>query len=315
MSSIVCPLSGSSSVSLIEEINVSDLIKMYGEFFKVDGYKEFGDLKKLGYYHCKESDLRFFYPMVTGSEKLYEQLQKNKWYYMDDKSEYDWANTFIEKTDLVLEIGCGKGAFAHKISAQKYVGLEFSQKAKEIAFSQGIIIENESIQAHSLANPGKYDVVCAFQVLEHVSEIRSFIESSLNALKPGGLLIYSVPSSDSFLSIVTNNILNMPPHHVSFWSDDCLKYVAQIFGIKLVSIEHEKLANIHKLWWASSIILESLRNLLGVQSRLVDMSLNYKILAKISSFAGKVLAKGLVNPTVLPDGHSVTVVYQKLEHV
>jgi 2-polyprenyl-3-methyl-5-hydroxy-6-metoxy-1,4-benzoquinol methylase len=78
------------------------------------------------------------------------------------------------------------------------VGLEFSRKAKEIAFSNGIIIENESIQSHSVAHPAKYDVVCAFQVLEHVSEIRSFIESSIKALKPGGLLIYSIPSADSF---------------------------------------------------------------------------------------------------------------------
>jgi len=313
--SIVCPLSGSSNVTLIEQINASDLIKMYNQALQADISKEFGDVKQIGYYHCIDSDLRFFYPMVTGSEKFYEHLQKNPWYYMDDKAEYSYANNFIKESDLVLEIGCGRGAFSQKISTKKYVGLEFSLKAKEIAFSKGIIIENESIESHSVAHPAKYDVVCAFQVLEHISEIRSFIESSIKALKPGGLLIYSLPSADSFLSLITNNFFNMPPHHVSFWSDKSLKHIAEIFGMKIVNIEHEKLAEWDKVSWASSIILESLRNWLGFQSGLLDMSLKYKVLEKISLLTGEILAKGLINPKVLPQGHSVNVVYQKPEHI
>jgi 2-polyprenyl-3-methyl-5-hydroxy-6-metoxy-1,4-benzoquinol methylase len=313
--SIVCPLSGSSNVTLIEQINASDLIKMYNQALQADISKEFGDVKQIGYYHCIDSDLRFFYPMVTGSEKFYEHLQKNPWYYIDDKAEYSYANNFIKESDLVLEIGCGRGAFSQKISTKKYVGLEFSQKAKEIAFSKGIIIENESIQSHSVAHPAKYDVVCSFQVLEHISEIRSFIESSIKALKPGGLLIYSLPSADSFLSLITNNFFNMPPHHVSFWSDKSLKHLAEIFGMKIVNIEHEKLAEWDKVSWASSIILESLRNWLGFQSGLLDMSLKYKVLEKISLSTGEILAKGLINPKVLPQGHSVNVVYQKPEHI
>ena len=313
--SIVCPLSGSSNVTLIEQINASDLIKMYDQSLQADISKEFGEVKQIGYYHCIDSDLRFFYPMVTGSEKYYEHLQKNPWYYMDDKAEYDYANNFIKESDLVLEIGCGRGAFSQKISTKKYVGLEFSRKAKEIALSKGIIIENESIQSHSVAHPAKYDVVCAFQVLEHISEIRSFIESSIKALKPGGLLIYSLPSADSFLSLIANNFFNMPPHHVSFWSDKSLKHIAEIFGMKIVNIEHEKLADWDKVSWASSIILESLRNWLGVQSGLLDMSLKYKVLEKISLLTGEILAKGLINPKVLPQGHTVNVVYQKPEHI
>lgn len=78
--SIVCPLSGSSNVTLIEQINASDLIKMYNQALQADISKEFGDVKQIGYYHCIDSDLRFFYPMVTGSEKYYEHLQKNPWY-------------------------------------------------------------------------------------------------------------------------------------------------------------------------------------------------------------------------------------------
>jgi hypothetical protein len=58
--SIVCPLSGSSNVTLIEQINGSDLIKMYNKFLQSDISKEFGYLKEIGYYHCIDSDLDSF---------------------------------------------------------------------------------------------------------------------------------------------------------------------------------------------------------------------------------------------------------------
>jgi hypothetical protein len=74
--SIVCPLRGSSNVTLIEQINASDLIKMYNKLLKSDISKEFGDVKKIGFYHCIDSDLRFFYPMVTGS-KIFTNICKN----------------------------------------------------------------------------------------------------------------------------------------------------------------------------------------------------------------------------------------------
>ena len=42
--SIVCPLSGSSNVTLIEQINASDLIKIYKQCLQADISKEFGEM-------------------------------------------------------------------------------------------------------------------------------------------------------------------------------------------------------------------------------------------------------------------------------
>lgn len=61
------------------------------------------------------------------------------------------------------------------------------------------------------------------------------------------------------------------------------------------------------------IISQALEKIAGFHShqKLIDLSLGYKILLKISSLGGAWLAKGLGDPKVLPNGHSVTVVYQK----
>jgi 2-polyprenyl-3-methyl-5-hydroxy-6-metoxy-1,4-benzoquinol methylase len=240
-------------------------------------------------------------------------LQKFDWYYLADKYEYTFARDFIKSSDSVLEIGCGKGVFAQKISAKTYLGLEFNQKAIDNAVGDGLLVLKESIQTHAAANPRKYDVVCAFQVLEHVAEINSFISSSLACLKVGGLLIYSVPSADTFLTLVTNYILNMPPHHISWWSDQCLTNVADIFNLNVLAIRHEKLATLHRRWYASTIVLASFRNWLNLKYTVLDRSLRYEILNAAALLIGSLLSRGLVDSRLLPDGASVTVVYQKQE--
>ena len=308
---VTCPLSGSQNVSLLASLNTVDLAKLYRRKFKIDVSTEFGNITEINLYHCLDSDLRFFYPMVTGSHTFYETLQKFDWYYLDEKYEYTFAGEFVKRSDSVLEIGCGKGVFAKKISSDRYLGLEFNQKAIGTAAKEGITVLRESIQAHAEAHPNKYDVVCAFQVLEHIADIHSFVSSSLACLKEGGLLIYSIPSADTFIALVTNHILNMPPHHVSWWSDQCLYYTAKLFSLKVLAIQHEKLAANHRRWYASTIIMESFRNWLKLKPVVLDRSMGHELLNMTATLAGVALSRGLIDPRVLPDGASVTVVYQK----
>jgi 2-polyprenyl-3-methyl-5-hydroxy-6-metoxy-1,4-benzoquinol methylase len=311
---ITCPLSSSTNLNIIEEVATKDLNKKYQKMLGADISEEFGQTEKIGLYHCLDSDLRFFYPTITASESFYEKLQKFDWYYLDEKEEYNYASQYIKSSHSVLEIGSGKGAFAQKIASQNYVGLEFSQTAMELAKQNKITILNQSIQQHSVNFPETYDIVCAFQVLEHIGDIASFVEASLKCLKPGGLLIYSVPSADSFISLAKNNILNMPPHHVTWWSDKSLEYIGQKYNLKIIELHHEKLSDIHKRWYASTLASISLYELLNISkgNMLIEKRLIHKILSKLASLVGKILVLGLKDDKVLPCGHSVTSVYQKL---
>lgn len=308
---LACPLSGSKEIKLIETLRVPELIDLYRHDFGIDTAAEFGQLSEIGFYHCPKSDLRFFYPMVTGSERFYEGLQKFDWYYQESKFEFDFVSRFIKETDHVLEVGSGKGIFREKIRAENYTGLEFSREAKKLAAARGTTILNESVESHAEHNAAQYDVVCSFQVLEHVSQIRSFVESCIACLKPGGLLIYSVPSADSYLALVSNSILNMPPHHVSWWSDACLEYVANTFGLEIIAIEHEKLADIHRKAYAAFIALQAIRNVAGIGESLLNRSFKYRLASKLAGWTGGFLEKGLTDPRTLPVGQSVTAIYRK----
>lgn len=308
---LACPLSGSKEIRLIETLPVPELIDLYRRDYGIDTAAEFRQHSDIGFYHCPTSDLNFFYPMVTGSESFYEGLQKFDWYYQESKFEFDFVSRFIKETDHVLEVGSGKGMFREKIGAKNYTGLEFSLEAKKLAAARGTTILNESIEGHAECNAGRYDVVCSFQVLEHVAQVRSFIESCIACLKPGGLLIYSVPSADSYIALASNSILNMPPHHVSWWSDACLEYLANIFDLEIIAIEHERLAEIHRKSYAAFIALQAFKNVAGIRASLLDRSFKYRLASKLAGWTGRFLEKGLLNPSMLPVGQSVTAIYRK----
>jgi SAM-dependent methyltransferase len=252
--------------------------------------------------------------MPAGSEKFYEDLhQKFDWYYDKDKQEYDFASQWIGETDKVLEIGCGTGVFATKISSPKYVGLELSRKAKDEAAGKGIAVLNELVQEHAATHAGHYDVVCAFQVLEHIVDVHSFIRSSLECLKPGGLLIYSVPSAESYLTVARNVALNMSPHHASWWTDQCLKNIAGIFGVQVVEIRHDRLSASEKRHYSQVLILEAIKGMFAYRDRsmLVDRSAMHRVLWKSAGLAARFLDKGLERGNLLPYGYSETAIYRK----
>ena len=308
---VVCPLSGSSDVILVERIRAANLVKLYARTLKIDVASEFDHYTEVGYYHCNESDLRFFFPAVVGSAAFYGQLQHYDWYYLQDKNEYEYASQYVKPSDWVLDIGCGKGDFRQRIPTQRYVGLEMNQAAIVEGIEKGIQILNESVQQHSQRNAEKYDVVCAFQVLEHVSDVHAFVGAAALCVRPGGLLVLSVPSYDSFGRYATNFSLDLPPHHVSRWSDKALRNIANIFSLAVVEIWHESLQILHKQFYAQTIASHALRSILGHRYLNVNLSLKNKLIAMAGGCLGNLFAKGLTGPELRPRGISVTGVFRK----
>ncbi|MFM6023456.1 MAG: hypothetical protein ACKPER_11095, partial [Dolichospermum sp.] len=82
---------------------------------------------------------------------------------------------------------------------------------------------------------------------------------------------------------------------------------------KIIELHHEKLSDIHKKWYASTLASMSLYQLLKISrgNVLIDKRLIHKILNKLASLIGRILVLGLKDDKVLPCGHSVTSVYQK----
>ena len=239
MKNINCPLCRGLNVKPIQKIIIKELNSLYYKEYKEDFAYLFKE-EEIGYYSCENCGLKFFNPSVTGDEHFYNILQGTDSYYLEEKEEYDIASKYINSEDDVLEIGCGKGAFSKKINYKTYTGLDLSINAKNIASQENILVINQTIHDHSISNIGKYDIVCLFQVLEHIdcNELYDFIKSTVICLKKGGYLIISVPSEDSFVSKIINCVLNFPPHHQTRWPDKTLKEIAKIFSLNIIGLKH-----------------------------------------------------------------------------
>ena len=249
---IVSPLTNKPAV-LLREIPTEELARSYRNQFGIDTSNLFELHKSLAIYECPDTGYRFFYPYdIAGDGKFYEQLQRYDWYYMPWKWEHEQALEYIKPSMKILEVGCAKGSFLKRAMEEYKVdatGLELNKKAAQEAVDLGINVLTESIQEHASYFINEYDVICSFQVLEHIADIHSFIEAQVSALRPGGILIISVPNNAGFLGSDDGNLLNYPPHHMGLWSSNSLEKICDIYGLDFTCHHYEPMQDYHKSYF------------------------------------------------------------------
>lgn len=97
----------------------------------------------------------------------------------------------------VLEIGTGLGAFAHRL-AERYrvVGMDLDPVVVARAFASSRVM-GVAGSAYDLPLPdASIDAVVLFDVLEHLSETDRALAELRRVLRPGGLVLMSVPNPE-----------------------------------------------------------------------------------------------------------------------
>ena len=313
MENAICPACQGRQISTVDRVSTSDLIWLYAQV-GLDVAPYFKGIPEIELNKCKICDLGFFTPACAGDDLFYEQLQQFDWYYQDDKPEYAHARDLVGSSDAVLEVGCGKGAFRSWLPAEvQYTGLEFNDEAIRKARSAGLDVIRQPIEEHAGKERGKYDVVCCFQVLEHIPQPRGFVHACVEALKPGGKLIIAVPAEDSFLSMAVDAHLNMPPHHALRWSDRALKNLALREGLDVVELWHEPVASFHEDWRKDILALHYFAQIGLSKHKLIDRSLIRRLLGRLleNSAIRDFFAARASKKLTRAHGHTVVLVASK----
>lgn len=305
-----CLLCNSDSLSPIAMVDSQLIAKKYKKYYNADVSYLF-NTETIELIKCNHCDLRFFTPLVSGDEYFYKVLQKSSNYYRESKEEYLFAGEIIKKGNIILDVGCGNGTFKKFVPGCDFTGLEFSPDAIEAGIKNGVYILNESIQGHAVLNKNKYDFVTAFQVLEHVTEVATFIKSCADCVKPGGHLIIAVPSEESYLHFSVNSILNMPPHHISRWTDSALQYIASLINFEFVQIYHDSMDPLHLNAFFILLIERSLPFRTSTETKLIDDSINYKIRYRIASILANNIIKKSTHHAWVGKGQNVTAIFKK----
>jgi 2-polyprenyl-3-methyl-5-hydroxy-6-metoxy-1,4-benzoquinol methylase len=103
----------------------------------------------------------------------------------------------------ILDAGCGAGEVVELVRARGYRhvrGIDISSEQVARARERGIGgIELGDLRAHLQSNEATYDVITAFDVLEHFepAEVLTVLDLVAAALRPGGMFLARVPNGCS----------------------------------------------------------------------------------------------------------------------
>ena len=112
---------------------------------------------------------------------------------------YDVVKRFVDELEprTALEIGCGQGAFGARLAANTaYVGVEPDEKSCALATQRIRPHGGQVLRGmHTAVAAGStYDLVCAFEVLEHIEDDVAALADWTRFVRPGGHLLLSVPA-------------------------------------------------------------------------------------------------------------------------
>lgn len=238
------PLSESSAVTKVAVFDVNTIVEAYANM-GLDVTRFFYELDEVKLYECRKTGYRFYFPFTTiGDADFYKELSLKRENYYSTRWEHLKILPTLDIHETVLEIGSGFGVFLSLLKSKgiSAEGIELNPEALNVCKEKDLNIHNELIETFALKNLDKYDVVCYFQVLEHITSVHDFVKNSLLALKPNGKLIIGVPNNNPYLFVNDKyHTLNLPPHHAGLWNKKSLKSLEQIFNVKLVSLEYEPL--------------------------------------------------------------------------
>lgn len=303
MSEIHSPLTKNTNVSFERNIKSKDIIKKYKQY-QIDVSNYFKGLSQISIYKCNDTGYRFYYPLnLAGDSAFYQHFQNFDWYYMPWKWEHEATTQYLKDGLNVLEVGCAHGAFLNKISElydlNETIGLELNESSP-VENSKWKIV-NQYVQEFQINNKDRFDIVCSYQVLEHISDVNSFIEANVACLKQGGKLIISVPNNDSHIKLV-DAPLNLPPHHMGLWTKKSLEALSTIFPLKLIDMHFEKLMDYHLEGYIAAHHYSAGNILLNKTRRKID-----KLSGKYQKLRNKIITE---QDTII--GHTIMAVFEKI---
>jgi SAM-dependent methyltransferase len=135
-----------------------------------------------------------------------------------------WAGAQAE----LLDIGCGLGSFLERVRGRHpewtLHGTDLNQQGVDTTQARvptaSVIVSSADTRSHPA---GMFDIVTAWDVIEHVESIEGVAHSIDSVLKPYGLFVFVVPVYDGVLGKVVER-LDKDPTHVhkrdrDFWLD------------------------------------------------------------------------------------------------
>ena len=160
----------------------------------------------------------------------------------------DFIRPLVRKGRL-LDVGCSCGYFLEVAAEAQFqvTGLEFSANA--IAAAHPAVRSNiihSSIDQMSMASREGFDVITAFDIIEHLEHPMAFLDQAARALVDDGCLVVTTPDVDHWLRRPMGVAWPMlqPMQHLTLFSRKAMRLALQAAGFRciLLSATHKVLS-------------------------------------------------------------------------
>ena len=167
-----------------------------------------------------------------------------------------WAVVRRIVTDLapttILELGCGLGGVGVRLAAMaRYTAVEPDDRSFTVAYSRiaplGDVIHGDH---NKVPDGGTYDLVCAFEVLEHIADDAAVLAEWLPLVRPGGHVLLSVPADPERFGRWDVLV----GHHRRYTEEQLRRRLAEAGAVD-ISVRH--------YGWPLGYLLDSVRNVLS----------------------------------------------------
>lgn len=139
------------------------------------------------------------------------------------------------KTNKLIDVGCGIGYFLEvaKKRGWEVYGTEFTEEAVNICESKGASMQLGVLNPDNYA-PESFDVICSFEVIEHINNPREELGNFHKLLRKGGLVYCTTPNFNAVERYQLGadwNVITYP-EHLSYYTPKTLKRVFAETGFK-----------------------------------------------------------------------------------
>lgn len=298
--------------SIVHEISTQRLIQLYRSA-GIDVSKYFSGIEKL-VLNENSSGLLSWHPTVVGDSEFYAQLSVLiPFYYPHDKPEFSVALDLIPAGSEVLEVGCGEGRFGSLLASEKWFGVDINEQAIQHAAAKGLrcLVWNFLQDEIERLPQQEFPFICSFQMIEHLPDPGCLFAFACQHLAPGGRLILGAPAMDSLLGKNPMSILNLPPHHQTWWTDRALCTYPEQFGFVCEDIIHVPLDFAHHRAYVSTLLRDLLVKRVSHLPHFLSDWINTLSSKPIGLLTKLLVKEGSIDPIFGARGQSVVAVYRK----
>jgi 2-polyprenyl-3-methyl-5-hydroxy-6-metoxy-1,4-benzoquinol methylase len=140
----------------------------------------------------------------------------------------------------LLEIGAGFGTFGEEVTRlgffERFIAVEPTPSLAETCRRKCLEVVESPVEQVTLRE-GSVDVIASFEVLEHLFAPKEILQKAWRLLRPGGVMIVSVPSAAGFdVMLLREKSSSVDVEHLNYFTPASLGRLFETCGFRTLEV-------------------------------------------------------------------------------